>query len=69
MTDAEQTDPDEERENRPAPRKPGSRDTERALGLEVARLFGMNPRLLANRPARPADPSPNDDEDDSDVSA
>ncbi|HEV3362569.1 MAG TPA: hypothetical protein VG795_00245 [Acidimicrobiia bacterium] len=69
MTDAEQTEPDEERETRPAPRKPGSRDSEKALGLEVARLFGLNPRLLVNRPSPPAAPSPKDDKDEADESA
>jgi hypothetical protein len=42
---------------RPAPRKPGS-DTEKALTLEVARLFGMSPRVLLNRDASPQPPAP-----------
>jgi hypothetical protein len=69
MTDAEHSESHEERETRPAPRKPGTRDTEKAIGLEVARLFGLNPRLLVNRPTPPAAPSPKDDEDDADSSA
>jgi len=41
-----------------APHRSGPRprdDSEKAIGLEVARLFGMNPRLLVRPPAkRPA---------------
>jgi hypothetical protein len=36
--------------SRPPLRKPGS-DTEKALTLEVARLFGMSPRDLMHRQA------------------
>ena len=37
---------------RPAPRRPSAR-SEKALGLEVARLFGLSPRLLM-APSPPA---------------
>ncbi|MEW6471133.1 MAG: hypothetical protein AB1679_02595 [Actinomycetota bacterium] len=30
-------------------------DTEKAVGLEVARLFGVNPRLLVTRRPKPSD--------------
>ena len=42
---------------RPAPRKPGS-NKEKALTLEVARLFGIPPRVLMNRDASPQTPDP-----------
>ena len=45
MTD--EIDP-ESGEKRLAP-KAARRDSEKALGLEVARLFGLNPRLLVAR--------------------
>ena len=45
---------------RSALRGPG-RDSEKALGLEMARLFGLPPRLLVSPPARP-DRTPQDDE-------
>jgi hypothetical protein len=52
-----------QRARRAAPRPPGG-DTEKALGLEVARLFGLSPRLLmAPRPA-PADAASEEDEPD-----
>ena len=38
-------------------------DTEKALGLEVARLFGLPPRLLVAKPAPPKDRSTPPDED------
>jgi hypothetical protein len=41
---------------RSALKGPGG-DTEKALGLEVARLFGLSPRLLVQRPSRPTDQS------------
>ena len=45
---------DDERElKRPAP-KASERNTEKALGLEVARLFGLNPRLLVAPASPPA---------------
>jgi hypothetical protein len=38
-------------------------DSEKALGLEMARLFGMNPRLLVSPPSRPeSQPAPQADE-------
>ena len=38
-------------------------NTEKALGLEMARLVGMNPRLLVAPPSRPAArPEPQDDD-------
>jgi hypothetical protein len=46
-----------ERADRPSPAKPGSSDTDKATVLEVARLFGVSPRLLVNPPP-PADPPP-----------
>jgi len=44
---------------RPAPRKPGS-NTEKALTLEVARLFGISPRVLVKRDAPPQAPDPDE---------
>jgi hypothetical protein len=44
--------------HRPAPRPPGAANQEAALGLEVARLFGLNPRLLVNRAAPTPPPQP-----------
>ena len=38
-------------------------DTEKALGLEVARLFGLPPRLLVAKPEPPKDRSTPPDED------
>ena len=46
----------------PALKGPGG-NTEKALGLEMARLFGMNPRLLVAPPSRPAAPSTPEDEE------
>lgn len=43
--------------SRPAPRKPDS-NTEKALTLEVARLFGMSPKALLHRDTSPEEPSP-----------
>jgi hypothetical protein len=37
--------------------KPPGGDSEKALGLEMARLFGLPPGLLVQRPSRPTDPS------------
>jgi hypothetical protein len=37
---------------RPALKGPGAR-SEKALGLEMARLFGLPPRLLVSPPPRP----------------
>jgi hypothetical protein len=49
--------PPPERANRPAPAKPGSSDTDKATVLELARLFGVSPRLLVN-PGPAAEPPP-----------
>jgi hypothetical protein len=46
--------------NRPALRKPGAADGERALGLQVAKLFGISPRLLMTPASAPADRSAED---------
>jgi hypothetical protein len=58
MTDGEHPEPDGEPEK--LPRRP-SRDTEKALGLEVAKLFGLSPRLLAPPASPPADPEATSD--------
>jgi hypothetical protein len=42
--------------SRPAPRRPGAANKEAALGLEVARLFGVSPRLLVKPAAPPSGP-------------
>ena len=42
--------------SRPAPRKRDN--TEKALTLEVARLFGMSPKVLLHRETSPEEPSP-----------
>jgi hypothetical protein len=56
MTEREEPESDEEPEKRrPLPPRPGSRDSEKALGLEVAKLFGLSPRDLVARPSPPAD--------------
>ena len=47
------TDDDERELKRLAP-KATQRNTEKALGLEVARLFGLNPRLLVAPASPPA---------------
>ena len=52
------------------PRKPGS--DEKALTLEVARLFGMSPRALLNREPPPQPPSEGEtvaDEEDGEANA
>jgi hypothetical protein len=46
--------------NRPALRKPGAADGEKALGLQVAKLFGISPRLLMAPASAPADRSAED---------
>jgi hypothetical protein len=50
-----------DRERRAARPRP-DRNSEQALGLEMARLFGMNPRDLVMRRPRPETPSPKDEE-------
>lgn len=52
MSETEQPEPDAEQEKSRSPRIGPSRDTEKALGLEVAKLFGLSPRLLV-APASP----------------
>ena len=46
--------------SRRAPRRPADR-SEKALGLEVARLFGLSPRLLMTPAPAPADSPAGDD--------
>lgn len=63
MADTEEPAPDDTTPpRRVPPRKPGG-DKEKALTLEVARLFGMTPRLLVEPPS-PPEPRPEPDEDD-----
>jgi len=48
------------RERRPPPRRRD--DSERALGLEMARLFGMSPKqMMAPKPKPEASQAPEDD--------
>ena len=62
MSESEHPESDEEPEkSRPLPPRPGSRDTEKALGLEVAKLFGLSPQDLVARPSPPADRSKTQD--------
>jgi hypothetical protein len=62
MTEDKDAGPDGEREStpmaRPAPRRPGEANKEKALGLEVARLFGLNPRLLVKPKVAAEDQEP-----------
>ena len=59
MTESEHPEPDEQPEKtRPALEKPDR--SEKALGLEVAKLFGLPPRLLVKRPAPPPSQSTSD---------
>ncbi len=56
-----------------APLRPTA-DTEKTLGLEVGRLFGINPRLLvdpgsAARPRLPAEDAPGEDDGGEDPAA
>jgi hypothetical protein len=72
MTEDEEFEPEGEPRNDPPPvvdpvrrsalKGPGG-DTEKALGLEVARLFGLSPRLLVSRPSRPEGRSAPQEED------
>lgn len=57
--DPEPPVPATEPSGRRAPRAPGS--SEKGLGLEVARLFGMDPRLLVAPRPRPEPRSTDDD--------
>ena len=62
MADSEHPEPEEQPEKtRPVLEKP-NRDSEKALGLEVAKLFGLPPRLLVQRPSPPPSRSTSDDE-------
>jgi hypothetical protein len=47
---------------RRAPGKPGASRTEKATALEVARLFGLPPRLLVS-PTRPPDGGKDDEQE------
>ena len=72
MNEDEELEPDEQPDNDSPPavdpvrrsvlRGPGGK-SEGALGLEMARLFGIDPRLLVHRPS-PAEgrPTPPDEE-------
>jgi hypothetical protein len=72
MTEDEELEPEEKpQDDRPTVAEPVRRsalkgpggDTEKALGLEMARLFGLPPRLLVQPPSRPAGQSTPQDED------
>jgi hypothetical protein len=72
MTEDEELEPEEKPQDdqptvadpvRRALKKPGG-DTEKALGLEMARLFGLPLRLLVQPPSRPAGPSSQQDEEE-----
>ncbi len=66
MTESEQPEADEQPEKtRPVLEKP-NRNSEKALGLEVAKLFGLSPRLLVTRPSPPPSQSTSDDEEPAD---
>jgi hypothetical protein len=68
MTEDEELDPEKQAQDdrreaaRRALKGPGG-SSEKALGLEMARLFGMDPRLLVSPPSRPEAPSTPPDED------
>ena len=66
MADDDELEPEGQAENDPRQVDPGARraamqrpdrGSEQALGLEMARLFGMNPRDLVMRRPRPEPPS------------
>ena len=75
MTDDNEAEPEELPEDEPespAPADPTPRrvprrrdDSEAALGLEMARLFGMNPKTMMapKSPPKNAPETPDDDED------
>ncbi len=63
MTESEHPEPDEQPEKRRPPLEKPNRDSEKALGLEVAKLFGLPPRLLVKRPTPPASQSTADDDE------
>ena len=56
--------PEPQKDKPDAPRGPEAR-SEGALGLEVARLFGMDPRLLVARRVPPAKRPTAEDEEES----
>lgn len=57
------TDETDDKEPKPAPRRRDS--SEKAIGLEMARLFGINPKLMmAPKPTPEQPPEPADDGDD-----
>ena len=60
------TDETDDKEQKPDERSPKRRDdSEKGLGLEMARLFGHNPKLMMTpKPAPQKPPEPADDEDD-----
>jgi len=71
MTEDDELEPDEQANDDPRQADPArraamprpDRDSERALGLEMARLFGMNPRDLVMRRPRPEPRSTPTDEE------
>lgn len=60
----------DEKDNKPDERLPKKRDdSEKAIGLEMARLFGMNPKLMMApkpTPQKPAEPPEQAEDDDAD---
>ena len=60
-------EPQSQKSAAPAPRSAPRRrdDSEKAIGLEMARLFGMNPKLMmAPKPTAQKPPEPADDDDE-----
>ena len=59
------TDETDDKERKPAPRRRD--DSEKGIGLEMARLFGLNPKLMT-APKKTPEPRPeaadNDDGDE-----
>ena len=51
------TDETDDKERKPAPRRRD--DSEKGIGLEMARLFGLNPKLMM----APKKPKPDEQED------
>ena len=57
------TDETDDKEPKPLPKR--REDSEKAIGLEMARLFGINPKLMmAPKPTPQKPPEPTDDEDE-----
>lgn len=58
---------DDDKERKPEERLPKRRDdSEKALGLEMARLFGLNPKMMMapkRTPQKPPEPADDDDEE------